>query len=208
MELQWKDYVAKLKASGTLSSTLAMADVSGSMSGLPMQVAPSAAITAVHVAITCLALSDCDESEDDSASCQNHDAAAASWPKGVQTFVCSVCACLVFVLLCDMQPCWLFVAVITQEQADTFCNPKHRRWCLHAACQASCLWQQHTCFKLSLHMLHAWAALSKWPRCVRAHANVTTVACRMPLVATGYAVRQSHDRPPCCCCRWPLRCLC
>jgi len=71
MELQWKDYVAKLKASGTLSSTLAMADVSGSMSGLPMQVAPSAAITAVHVAITCLALSDCDESEDDSASCQH-----------------------------------------------------------------------------------------------------------------------------------------
>jgi len=68
MELQWKDYVAKLKASGTLSSALAMADVSGSMWGLPMQVA---AITAVHVAIICLALSDCDESEDDFASCQH-----------------------------------------------------------------------------------------------------------------------------------------
>ena len=38
MELQWKDYVTKLKESGTLSSALAMADVSGSMSGTPMQV--------------------------------------------------------------------------------------------------------------------------------------------------------------------------
>lgn len=71
MELQWKDYVAKLKASGTLSSALAIADVSPSMSGLPMQVAPSTAVTAVHVCITCLALSDCDESEHDSASCQH-----------------------------------------------------------------------------------------------------------------------------------------
>ncbi len=53
MELQWKDYVAKLKASGTLSSALAIADVSPSMSGLPMQVAPSTAITAVHVCVTC-----------------------------------------------------------------------------------------------------------------------------------------------------------
>ncbi|DBA95855.1 TPA: hypothetical protein ACH3X1_001402 [Trebouxia sp. C0004] len=37
MEIQWKDYVAKLKA-GMLSSALAMVDVSASMSGLPMQV--------------------------------------------------------------------------------------------------------------------------------------------------------------------------
>jgi len=71
MELQWKDYVAKLKASGTLSSALAIADVSPSMSGLPMQVAPATAITAVHVCVTWPALSDCDESEHDSASCQH-----------------------------------------------------------------------------------------------------------------------------------------
>ena len=38
MELQWKDYVTKLRESGTLSSALAMADVSGSMWGTPMQV--------------------------------------------------------------------------------------------------------------------------------------------------------------------------
>ena len=71
MELQWKDYIAKLKASGMLSSALAIADVSPSMEGLPMQVAPSTAITAVHVCVTCPALSDCDQSELDSASCQH-----------------------------------------------------------------------------------------------------------------------------------------
>lgn len=38
MELQWKDYVTQLKNSGTLSSALAMTDVSGSMHGEPMQV--------------------------------------------------------------------------------------------------------------------------------------------------------------------------
>lgn len=38
MELQWKDYVTKLKECGTLSSAVAMADVSGSMCGEPMQV--------------------------------------------------------------------------------------------------------------------------------------------------------------------------
>ncbi len=38
MELQWKDYVTKLKESGTLSSALAIADVSGSMMGEPMEV--------------------------------------------------------------------------------------------------------------------------------------------------------------------------
>ncbi len=69
MELQWKDYVAKLKASGALSSALAIADVSPSMSGLPMQVAPATAITAVRVSVTRHALSDCHESEHDSASC-------------------------------------------------------------------------------------------------------------------------------------------
>lgn len=38
MELQWKDYVTQLKKSGTLSNALAIADVSGSMFGEPMQV--------------------------------------------------------------------------------------------------------------------------------------------------------------------------
>lgn len=38
MELQWKSYVSNLKASGTLSSALAVCDVSGSMSGQPMAV--------------------------------------------------------------------------------------------------------------------------------------------------------------------------
>ena len=44
MELQWKSYVSNLKASGTLSSALAVCDVSGSMSGEPMQVL----LTSVH----------------------------------------------------------------------------------------------------------------------------------------------------------------
>lgn len=38
MELQWKSYVSNLKASGSLSSALAVCDVSGSMAGEPMQV--------------------------------------------------------------------------------------------------------------------------------------------------------------------------
>ena len=38
MELQWKSYVANLKASGTLTSAMAVWDVSGSMCGEPMQV--------------------------------------------------------------------------------------------------------------------------------------------------------------------------
>lgn len=38
MELQWNSYVSNLKASGTLASALAVCDVSGSMSGEPMQV--------------------------------------------------------------------------------------------------------------------------------------------------------------------------
>ena len=43
MELQWKSYVSNLKASGTLSSALAVCDVSGSMSGEPMEVRDGAA---------------------------------------------------------------------------------------------------------------------------------------------------------------------
>lgn len=38
MELQWKSYVSNLKKSGTLHSALAICDVSGSMSGQPMEV--------------------------------------------------------------------------------------------------------------------------------------------------------------------------
>ena len=38
MELQWKSYVSNLKESGTLSNALAVCDVSGSMSGQPMEV--------------------------------------------------------------------------------------------------------------------------------------------------------------------------
>lgn len=38
MELQWKSYVTNLKKSGTLSSALSVCDVSGSMSGQPMEV--------------------------------------------------------------------------------------------------------------------------------------------------------------------------
>ena len=38
MQLQWESYVRKLKESGTLSNALAVCDVSGSMSGLPMEV--------------------------------------------------------------------------------------------------------------------------------------------------------------------------
>lgn len=38
MELQWKDYVTQLKESGTLSNALAVADVSASMFGEPIQV--------------------------------------------------------------------------------------------------------------------------------------------------------------------------
>ncbi|KAL0025081.1 hypothetical protein WJX79_005924 [Trebouxia sp. C0005] len=50
MELQWKDYVAKLKASGTLSSALAIADVSPSMEGLPMQVSIALSLLVAEVA--------------------------------------------------------------------------------------------------------------------------------------------------------------
>lgn len=42
MQLQWESYVRNLKQSGTLSNALAVADVSGSMSGLPMQVSTPA----------------------------------------------------------------------------------------------------------------------------------------------------------------------
>ncbi|KAL0023590.1 hypothetical protein WJX77_004922 [Trebouxia sp. C0004] len=49
MEIQWKDYVAKLKA-GMLSSALAMVDVSASMSGLPMQVAIVLSLLVAEVA--------------------------------------------------------------------------------------------------------------------------------------------------------------
>ena len=41
MELQWKSYVSNLKASGVLSNALAVCDVSGSMSGQPMEVRTS-----------------------------------------------------------------------------------------------------------------------------------------------------------------------
>ncbi len=41
MEAQWKSYVDKLRQSGQLSSCLAVADVSGSMSGEPMNVSSS-----------------------------------------------------------------------------------------------------------------------------------------------------------------------
>ncbi|KAK9829195.1 hypothetical protein WJX72_004438 [[Myrmecia] bisecta] len=39
VELQWRSYVDKLKAGGCLSSAMAVCDVSGSMSGQPMEVA-------------------------------------------------------------------------------------------------------------------------------------------------------------------------
>ena len=45
MELQWKSYVNNLKESGTLSNALAVCDVSGSMSGQPMEVRPVMLIT-------------------------------------------------------------------------------------------------------------------------------------------------------------------
>ena len=38
MQLQWESYVKKLKESGTLSNALAVCDVSGSMTGQPMEV--------------------------------------------------------------------------------------------------------------------------------------------------------------------------
>ena len=38
MELQWQSYVDKLKEAGSLSNALAICDVSGSMTGLPMEV--------------------------------------------------------------------------------------------------------------------------------------------------------------------------
>ena len=38
VELQWKAYVDKLRESGTLSSTMSVCDVSGSMHGQPMEV--------------------------------------------------------------------------------------------------------------------------------------------------------------------------
>ena len=41
MEAQWKSYVDKLRQSGQLSSCLAVADVSGSMGGQPMNVCSS-----------------------------------------------------------------------------------------------------------------------------------------------------------------------
>ena len=41
MEMQWKSYVDKLRQSGELSSCLAVADVSGSMTGEPMNVSSS-----------------------------------------------------------------------------------------------------------------------------------------------------------------------
>ncbi len=41
MEAQWKSYVDKLRQSGQLSSCLAVADVSGSMYGEPMNVCGS-----------------------------------------------------------------------------------------------------------------------------------------------------------------------
>ena len=41
MEAQWKSYVDGLRQSGQLSSCLAVADVSGSMSGQPMNVCTS-----------------------------------------------------------------------------------------------------------------------------------------------------------------------
>ncbi|KAF9198269.1 hypothetical protein BGZ49_000944 [Haplosporangium sp. Z 27] len=41
MEAQWKSYVERLAKSGTMDSTMAMCDVSGSMSGQPMEVAIS-----------------------------------------------------------------------------------------------------------------------------------------------------------------------
>ena len=38
VEAQWAEYVDKLRESGSFSSALAVADVSGSMSGTPMNV--------------------------------------------------------------------------------------------------------------------------------------------------------------------------
>ena len=49
MELQWKSYVMNLKASGTLSSALAVCDVSGSMTGQPMQVSQAWAQSQVYL---------------------------------------------------------------------------------------------------------------------------------------------------------------
>ena len=53
MELQWKSYVNNLKESGTLSNALAVCDVSGSMSGQPMEVSPVLLITPLHVVACC-----------------------------------------------------------------------------------------------------------------------------------------------------------
>ena len=53
MELQWKSYVNNLKESGTLSNALAVCDVSGSMSGQPMEVSPVLLITPLHVVASC-----------------------------------------------------------------------------------------------------------------------------------------------------------
>ncbi len=101
-----------------------------------------------------------DESEDDSASCQHcwlrimmqlpPQAAGQQLAAGQKVYrlVCGICACLVFVPVCDEQPYWLFVAVITQEQSNACFNPNHRRWGLHVACQASCILQQGTYFNI------------------------------------------------------------
>ena len=51
MELQWKSYVNNLKQSGSLSNALAVCDVSGSMSGQPMEVRPFMLITPLHIVV-------------------------------------------------------------------------------------------------------------------------------------------------------------
>ncbi len=56
MELQWKSYVNNLKESGTLSNALAVCDVSGSMSGQPMEVSPVMLITPLHIVTPCCPL--------------------------------------------------------------------------------------------------------------------------------------------------------
>ena len=53
MELQWTSYVNNLKASGCLSNALAVCDVSGSMSGQPMEVSPVLLIMPLHVVASC-----------------------------------------------------------------------------------------------------------------------------------------------------------
>ena len=54
MEAQWKSYVDKLRQSGELSSCLAVADVSGSMHGKPMNVCSSHDLCQLDCRFVCM----------------------------------------------------------------------------------------------------------------------------------------------------------